>query len=70
MEAPILLMLMIDQKTIDTIYILKILVWAFNFITNKITSGLNIFFFLTKNTMLLFFILLYIRLYLLKGIII
>ena len=48
MEAPILLMLMIDQKTIDTIYILKILVWAFNFITNKITSGLNIFFFFDK----------------------
>ena len=48
MEAPILLMLMIDQKTIDTIYILKILVWAFNFITNKITSGLNIIFFFDK----------------------
>ena len=49
---------MIDQKTIDTIYILKILVWAFNFITNKITSGLNIFF-LTKNTMLLFYLTIY-----------
>ena len=44
MEASILLMLMIDQKTIDIIYIFQISVWVFKFTTIKITGNLNIIF--------------------------
>ena len=35
---------MIDQKTIDIIYILQISVWVFKFTTIKITGNLNIIF--------------------------
>ena len=44
---------------------LKISVWAYNFITNKITRSLETLFFLKKNNL----VLLYTRLYLLKVII-
>ena len=48
---------------------LKISVWAYNFITNKITRSLETLFLLKKKKRCYYLVLLYTRLYLLKVII-